>query len=288
MAFLPVVLAGGRGSRLWPLSTPENPKQFLTLFGGRSLFQETLARLDGMDAADAIVICGKEHRLVAAEQARRIGCVHATFVIEPFGRNTAPAAALAALLVARERPDTALLILPSDHLIADAARFHKAIATAAPLAADGGIVAFGIPPDRAEAGYGYIRRGRPLSGGAAFAIDGFVEKPDVATARRLLDEGGHDWNSGMFMVRADRYIDELHRHRPDILDACLRTTASARPAAGFVDMDPSAFETCAAVSIDHAIMEKTDAGAVVPLDAGWDDLGSWPSLLRALPTPSKP
>lgn len=284
MAFLPVLLAGGSGVRLWPLSTPDRPKQFLPLVGGRSLLQETIARLAGTDAADPLVICGARHRLLAHEQLCRIGCGGATLLIEPAGRSTAPAAALAALLALGRDRDAVLLILPCDHLIADVPRFHAAIAIAARLAAEGRIVAFGIAPDRAETGYGYIRRGLPLAGGTAFAIDGFVEKPDAETARRLADEGRHDWNSGMFMVRADLYVEELGRHRPDILDACRAAMDLAVFDAPFVAVDAAAFSACASEPIDRAIMERTDRGAVVPLDAGWHDIGSWPSLRRALPT----
>ena len=282
MTFLPVILAGGCGTRLWPLSTPDSPKQFLPLTEGRSLFQETIARLVGTGASAPLVICNENHHIIAQEQLRGIGIEKTTFLLEPVGRSTAPAAALAALLTAGRQPDTVLLILPSDHMIADIACFHEAVATAAAFAASGNIAAFGIAPDHAETGYGYIRRGRALRDGRAFAIESFVEKPDAETALRLLNSGDHHWNSGMFMVRADRYIDELGRHRPDILEACRHALCAGGPATQSVHVDAAAFASCASISIDRAVMEKTDTGVMVPLDAGWSDIGSWPSLWRAL------
>lgn len=281
--FLPVILAGGAGTRLWPLSSERLPKPFHALGGTQSLLQRTAERLRALDACAPLIVCSEEHRFLAAEHLRRAGVADAAFLLEPFGRNTAPALALAALYAEALQDNPLLLVLPADHVIADVPRFRKVIETAAPLARGGHIVTFGIAPDRADTGYGYIRSGAPLGDGLAFAVAGFEEKPERATAEHYLAVGAHYWNSGMFMVRASRYLEELDRHQPAIASACRAALPPAARDAQFIHVDAEAFQDCPSLSIDHAVMEKTDAAAIVPLDAGWSDIGTWQALWRAGP-----
>ena len=281
--FLPVIMAGGSGTRLWPLSRQLFPKQFHALAGEQTLLQQTVTRLDGTGADEPLLICNEEHRFLVAEQLRLIGHGNATIVLEPAGRNTAPAIALAALQATATGDDPLLLVLAADHSMKDVQRFHAAIAAAVPLAEAGHLVTFGIVPHRAETGYGYIRRGDPLPGGAGYSVASFAEKPDRDTAERYVASGDHFWNSGIFMFRASRYLEELERYRPDILAATRRAVASTRPDMQFVRVDAEAFAACPADSIDYAVMEKTDAAAMVPLDAGWNDIGSWAALWEVLP-----
>ena len=282
MSLLPVIMAGGSGTRLWPLSRQLHPKQFLALGSGtQTMLQETVARMQGLDARQPVVICNEEHRFLAAEQMRQIGHEGARILLEPVGRNTAPAIALAALDAMARKPADApaplLLVLAADHLIRDAEAFRTAVRAAESLAQAGSLVTFGVVPDRPETGYGYIEQGTPC-GESGHAVKRFVEKPDLATAQQYLQNGGYLWNSGMFLMRADRYLEELKLWAPDILHAC--QSAMAQPAAdmSFVRVDRAAFEACRSDSIDYAVMEKTDAAVVVPLDAGWSDVGSWASL----------
>jgi len=276
--FVPVILSGGTGSRLWPLSRQLNPKQFLALTDDHStMLQQTVSRLSGLDVGAPLVICNEEHRFLAAEQLRLAGQPDARVVLEPFGRNTAPAIALAALQTVAEGGDGMLLVLAADHLIGDVAAFHKSVNKALPLAEAGKLVTFGVVPGSAETGYGYIKKGSTLDNGG-FAVEGFVEKPDHATAQNYLESGDYLWNSGMFLFKASRYLEELERFRPDILEACRIALKGAAKDLHFTRVDQGAFAACPEESVDYAVMEKTSSAAVVPMDAGWSDIGSWSAL----------
>jgi mannose-1-phosphate guanylyltransferase / mannose-6-phosphate isomerase len=275
----PVVLSGGSGTRLWPLSRELYPKQLLPLVGERTMLQETVLRLGGLDAAPAIVVCNDAHRFLVAEQLRQLDATPQAIILEPVGRNTAPAIALAALRATR---DALLLVLPADHVIRDVPAFQAAVRAATPAAQAGKLVTFGIVPAAAETGYGYIKQAAALGDGT-FAIERFIEKPDAARAASFLQQGGYYWNSGMFLFRADRYLEELGRHAPDIAQAARAALAGASPDLDFVRVDKAAFEACRADSIDYAVMEKTRDAVVVPLAAGWSDVGSWSALHEALP-----
>jgi mannose-1-phosphate guanylyltransferase len=282
VSFQPVVMAGGTGSRLWPLSRQLNPKQFLVLADASlSLLQATIARLDGLSAAAPNLVCNEEHRFLAAEQLRQIGMENAGILLEPVGRNTAPAIALAALqaLEAAEdkSEDPILLILAADHLIRDLDAFHQSIHHALGQARQGKLVTFGIVPTHPETGYGYIERGDEQASGS-YGVKRFVEKPDAAVAQEYLASGNYLWNSGMFMFGARRYLEELELYRPDILAACRLALAGSSCDAPFTRVDAAAFAACPDESIDYAVMEHTDSAVVVPLDAGWSDIGAWSSL----------
>ncbi|MDN2566086.1 mannose-1-phosphate guanylyltransferase/mannose-6-phosphate isomerase [Aquibium sp. A9E412] len=274
---VPVVMAGGSGTRLWPVSRKLYPKQFCALTGERTMLQETAARLSGLDAAAPLVVCNEEHRFLAAEQLRQIGQDAAAVILEPVGRNTAPAIALAALHATAGGEDPLLLVLAADHLIVDVAAFQASVAKAVRLAEAGRLVTFGIVPQRAETGYGYVRRGAPL-GDDGHAVDRFEEKPDAATAEAFVASGDYYWNSGMFLFRAGVYLGELERHAPAILAACRAAYAGAAVDMDFVRVAAGPFAAGPSDSIDYAVMEKTGAAAVVPLDAGWSDIGSWDAL----------
>ena len=280
MTLCPVILAGGSGSRLWPLSRRLNPKQFLALSGESTLLQATLARLEGLDAAAPLVICNEEHRFLAAEQVRRAGVDDATLLLEPVGRNTAPAIALAALQATAAGDDPLLLVLAADHYIEDAVALRASVDTARALARDGWLVTFGVVPTAAETGYGYIERGAALAAGG-HAVRRFVEKPDAATARQYLDAGTFYWNSGMFLFRASVWLRELAAFRPEMLAACRDALAGGVRDLDFLRVDAEAFSRCPGDSIDYAVMEKTEAAAVVPLATGWSDIGSWSALWAA-------
>lgn len=282
---IPVIMAGGSGTRLWPLSRTQYPKQFLPLNSDLSMLQETVSRLGSVDQVS--LICNEEHRFLAAEQMRVLNQPCSIF-LEPVGRNTAPAIALAALkAVSQGQGSECLLVLAADHVIENEAAFRDAIAKAEPLAKEGALVTFGIVPTQPETGYGYIRAdvSHPLSEvrnegqmTEAYAVAEFVEKPDLATAESYLAEGGYYWNSGMFMFRADRYLEELGKFRPDILAACEQAMQATVADMDFVRVDAAAFEACPDESVDYAVMEKTDRAVVLPLDAGWSDVGSWAAL----------
>ena len=274
---LPVIMAGGSGSRLWPLSRQLNPKQFLPLTGEATLFQYTLVRLEGLTDAPPLLLCNEEHRFLAAEQLRQAGVDSATLMLEPVGRNTAPAIALAALQATADGSDPDLLVLAADHAIQDTAAFHDSVRAALPLAAEGRLVTFGIVPTAAETGYGYIQRGEALESGG-FSVARFVEKPDPATAQAYLEGGEHYWNSGMFLFRASAYLAALERHQPEMLAACRAAVAGGSRETDFVRVEAEAFAASPADSIDYAVMEKVDNAAMVPLDAGWSDIGSWSAL----------
>jgi mannose-1-phosphate guanylyltransferase/mannose-6-phosphate isomerase len=276
----PVILSGGSGTRLWPMSRSLYPKQLLALFGEASLLQETAQRIvERPGFAPPLVVANEEHRFIIAEQLRAIGATPAALLLEPVGRNTAPAAAVAALRIAGSDPDGLMLVMPSDHAIADPAAFQQAVEQAAAAALTGLLVTFGITPERAETGYGYIARGGAIAGcNGAFAVKGFVEKPDTAQAERYVAAGDHFWNSGIFLFPVGLYLAELDRLRPDMLAACKKALAAAKSDADFVRLDKAAFAECPADSIDYAVMEHTGRAAVVPVGMGWSDLGSWDAL----------
>ncbi|WP_273426625.1 mannose-1-phosphate guanylyltransferase/mannose-6-phosphate isomerase [Marinobacter sp.] len=275
----PVIIAGGSGSRLWPLSRQLNPKQFLALTDEDStMLQQTVSRLKGLNIGGPVIICNEEHRFLAAEQMGLAGEDGAQIILEPVGRNTAPAIALAALQsVAAGGEDDLLLVLAADHLIGDAAAFRDTVSRALPLAESGKLVTFGIVPGKAETGYGYIQKGAGLDTGG-FVVERFVEKPDYGTAQSYLESGDYLWNSGMFLFKASRYLEELERFRPDILEACRTALNGAAKDLHFTRVDQGAFAACPEESVDYAVMEKTSSAAVVPMDAGWSDIGSWSAL----------
>lgn len=273
---LPVIMAGGTGSRLWPLSRDLMPKQFLKLNGTDTLLQDTVNRLQNLNALPPLVICNEEHRFIAAEQLRQIHLLDHNIILEPVGRNTAPAIAIAALTAIKKNQDPLLLVLAADHVIADTQSFEKAVAQAQKLAEQDKLVTFGIVPTHAETGYGYICRGESIDN--AFVVQQFVEKPDAATAAQYISSGKYYWNSGMFMFKASRYLAELKIHRPDIYAACEEAMSEVNPDLDFIRINKDAFIACPDDSVDFAVMEKTSAAVVVPLDAGWSDVGSWSSL----------
>ncbi|WP_282266862.1 mannose-1-phosphate guanylyltransferase/mannose-6-phosphate isomerase [Stenotrophomonas sp. PS02298] len=272
---LPVILSGGSGTRLWPLSREAYPKQFLQLAGEHSMLQSTWLRVADVATQAPLVVANEAHRFVAAEQLQQVGSTSSAILLEPVGRNTAPAIAAAALEACRDGADPLLLVLPSDHLIRDVAHFHRAILDAADIAEQGKLVTFGIQPTAPETGYGYIKA---VAGEGARAIERFVEKPDLATAQDYVASGEYYWNSGMFLFRASRYLQELERLQPQILAACRTSWQKARRDADFIRLDADAFKASPSDSIDYAVMEKTADAAVVPLDAGWSDVGSWTAL----------
>lgn len=277
---VPVVLSGGSGTRLWPMSRESYPKQLLALTADRSLLQETLARVGNRSVFGApIIVCNSEHRFIVAEQIKQLDMTPHNIVLEPVGRNTAPAIAAAALMLAEEDPATLMLVLPSDHTIADSAAFLSAVSTAATAASDGALVTFGIRPDAPETGYGYIHRGSALAGHAGcFEVAEFVEKPDAATAAAYLSAGNYDWNSGMFLLSAEGYLAELERLEPEMLDACRDAIKGSEKDLDFLRLGEEAFARCPSRSIDYAIMEHTVRAAVVPAEMGWNDIGSWTAL----------
>ena len=272
---LPVILSGGSGTRLWPLSREAYPKQFLQLAGANSMLQSTWLRVADVATQPPIVVANEAHRFIAAEQLQQAGTTPSAILLEPIGRNTAPAIAAAALEACRDGADPLLLVLPSDHLIHDVAHFHRAILDAAAVAEQGKLVTFGIQPTAPETGYGYIKA---IAGEGTRAIERFVEKPDLATAQAYIATGEYYWNSGMFLFRASRYLQELERLQPQILAACRASWDKARRDADFIRLDADAFKASPSDSIDYAVMEKTADAAVVPLDAGWSDVGSWTAL----------
>jgi mannose-1-phosphate guanylyltransferase/mannose-6-phosphate isomerase len=280
--FVPVILSGGAGTRLWPLSRELYPKQLLPLMGEHTMLQETAKRLKGLEATAPIVVCNEAHRFLVAEQLRLLSITPRAIVLEPFGRNTAPAIALAALTAlktAAKGEDPVLLVLPADHVIRDVAAFQTAAVAASVAAENGQLATFGVVPHSPETGYGYIRRGESLGGVQRIAQ--FVEKPSLTRAQGFVASGDHYWNSGMFVFRARRYLDELEKFAPAIAAACRESLDEAKADLDFTRVDPKRFETCPSDSIDYAVMEKTADAVVVALDAGWSDVGSWASLHAA-------
>ena len=284
---IPVILSGGSGSRLWPLSREMYPKQLLALTGPKTMLQDTLVRVAGIPGAGApIVVCNEAHRFMVAEQMRALPMLAAAIILEPVGRNTAPAVALAALQALKIDPLAALIVAPADHVIRDVKAFHRAAEIALAQAAAGKLVTFGIVAYAPETGYGYIRR-RTLPGEGtqqAYAVAEFVEKPPLELARRFVESGSYYWNSGIFVFQAARYIEELRHFAPDILSVAAAALVAASTDLDFVRIDKGIFETSRSDSIDYAVMEKTRDAMVVPLDAGWSDVGSWSSLCDALPS----
>jgi mannose-1-phosphate guanylyltransferase / mannose-6-phosphate isomerase len=275
----PVVLSGGSGTRLWPMSRTLYPKQLLTLLGRDSLLQQTVRRVvDDVRFAAPVLVANEEHRFIIAEQLREIAVVPRGLLLEPIGRNTAPAACVAALVLSETEPNPLMLVMPSDHTIGDAEAFRAAVDLAATAASSGALVSFGISPERAETGYGYIRRGWMLETEGAFTIAEFVEKPGPEQAKQYLASGEYVWNSGIFLFPARLYIDELERLRPAMVAACRRALTEGRQESDFIRLDKDAFSTCDSDSIDYAVMEKTRRAAVVPVAMGWSDIGSWDAL----------
>ncbi|EDM3820365.1 mannose-1-phosphate guanylyltransferase/mannose-6-phosphate isomerase [Salmonella enterica subsp. enterica serovar Adjame] len=281
-----VVMAGGTGSRLWPLSRELYPKQFLQLSGKNSLLQTTLLRLSALACNEPLVITNEQHRFIVAEQLRQIDQLHNNIILEPYGRNTAPAIALAALsaLKRKEQEDPLLLVLAADHIIAKEEVFCNAVKKAVPIAENGNIVTFGIIPEYAETGYGYIERGAPFSVNANstetdfYHVKNFVEKPDRLKAEKYISTGDYFWNSGIFMFKATVYLNELKKFRPDIYSVCEQVLSSSYRDLDFIRLPEALFKDCPAESIDFAVMEKTERCIVCPIDIGWSDVGSWQSL----------
>ena len=271
----PVILSGGSGTRLWPLSREAHPKQFLPVIGEHSLLQATALRLQGLDAAAPIVVAGETHRFLVAEQLHAIGLPPSALLLEPAGRNTAPAIAVAAFQALATDQDAVLLVMPSDHAIQDVSRFQAAVRLALPAARDGGLVTFGIVPEAPETGFGYIKA---APGEGVRTIERFVEKPDAATAAAYVASGDYFWNSGMFLFRARVYLDELAKAHPLMVELAERAVARARRDADFIRLDPDAFSAMASDSIDYAVMEKTANGRILPVSVGWSDVGSWQAL----------
>ncbi|HEY0282759.1 MAG TPA: mannose-1-phosphate guanylyltransferase/mannose-6-phosphate isomerase, partial [Rhizomicrobium sp.] len=275
----PVILSGGSGTRLWPLSRSAMPKQLLALDGAQTMIQNTVLRAGLPGAVPPILICNDAHRFLVAEQMQAIGVRPGAIVLEPQGRNTAPAAAVAALIAAESDPKAIVLLLPSDHVVAKEAAFRDAVAVALRAAEAGNIVTFGMAPTKPETGYGYIQRGGALPGiDGAFKVRRFVEKPDGETAARYLADGGYFWNSGMFVFRADVLLEETARHVPEVMPAVREAVAKAKRDPDFIRLDGESFARAPNISIDYGVMEHTGRAALVPCAIGWSDVGSWSSL----------
>lgn len=274
---IPIIMAGGSGTRLWPLSRSLYPKQFLSLINENSLLQETLKRLDGLNCLPPVIVSNNEHRFIVAEQLRQFGVDDFQIILEPVGRNTAPAVALAALKSLELHGDHHMLVLAADHAIQDIEAFHAAVLAAEQESVDNKLVTFGIVPTKPETGYGYIKKGEQVKN-SVFKVNSFVEKPDLETAKIISNKKCYLWNSGMFMFKASVYLDELKKFRPDILAACKESLSSASTDLDFIRLNSDVFAECPDESIDYAVMEKTQDCVVIPLDADWSDIGSWTSL----------
>ncbi|TLU86151.1 MAG: mannose-1-phosphate guanylyltransferase/mannose-6-phosphate isomerase [Chlorobium sp.] len=277
---IPVILSGGSGTRLWPLSRSLYPKQLLALSGEKTMLQDTVLRLDAVEGTGPVYcICNESHRFLVAEQLREIKAETGGIVLEPFGRNTAPAAAVAAMLVEKAYPGAVMLILPADHVILDSGAFGAAVAAGKTAAEEGRLVTFGIVPLSPETGYGYVRvSAKEKDEHGVYPVIRFVEKPDREKAEEYLASGDYYWNSGMFLFKAEAYLDELGRQNPAMIDACRESLDKAAEDLDFLRLDPASFQSCPSDSIDYAVMEKTAKAALVPLDAGWNDVGAWSSL----------
>jgi mannose-1-phosphate guanylyltransferase/mannose-6-phosphate isomerase len=279
---VPVILSGGAGTRLWPLSRELYPKQFLPLAGQHTMIQETLLRLRGLtDLGAPIIVCNEDHRFLVAEQMRQIDCRPSAIVLEPVGRNTAPAVAVAALH--GEKTDDVMLVLPADHVIKDLPAFHAAVKKGLAAAEAGKLVTFGIVPTAPETGYGYIRAAAAGKKADSLAIEAFVEKPDLKTAEKYLKAGNYYWNSGMFMFKPSVLLAELKKHAAKIAPACRKALAEGSSDNDFVRLNREDFAACPSISIDYAVMEKTGLGVMIPLAAGWNDVGSWAALADVNP-----
>jgi mannose-1-phosphate guanylyltransferase/mannose-6-phosphate isomerase len=278
----PVILSGGAGSRLWPLSRSLFPKQLLALIGERSLIQDTVLRVQGKEFLPPLIICNVEHRFLIAEQMRASEIKPPAIVLEPAGRNTAPAAAIASLMVAEKDPDGIILLMPADHIIRNRAAFLEALNHAIAAAEKDNLVTFGIAPDSPETGYGYMRRGAALPGlPGCFTVARFVEKPDAATAAGYIAAGDYGWNSGMFVFKASLFLSELERLEPELLAHCRTALENAKEDLDFLRLEPASFTKAKSISIDFAVMERTDKAAMVPVEMDWSDIGSWESLWAA-------
>ena len=287
---IPVILSGGSGSRLWPLSRALRPKQFLGLTGEQTLFQMTLQRLTRLvDPLRPIVVANDDHRFLVADQCLQMGVTPKALLLEPVARNTAPAIAAAALAAQDDGQDPVLLVLPSDHVFSNVAAFEAAVRVGEQAAQGGAMVTFGIVPTAPETGYGYVKASgsaadsRAAPGAGAYSVEAFVEKPDLATAQRYVTDGHYFWNSGMFMFKASVFLAELERLNPAMLSACQKAVSAAKRDLDFVRLDPDAFAASPSDSIDYAVMEKTDKAVVVPLDAGWNDVGAWSAVWQVQP-----
>ena len=287
MQLQPVILSGGSGTRLWPLSRQAYPKQFLSLLGEQTMLQATAGRVVGLDAGiellPPLVVCNEDHRFLVAEQLREVDQSPAAIILEPIGRNTAPALTLAALAARQDGADPVLIAMPADHVIGDADSFRAQVRAAAPLAEAGDVITFGIVPNAPETGFGYIKRGAPLSDTGAYLLERFVEKPDLATAEQYLASGDYLWNAGIFMLKASRWLELIGRYQADILAACEAAVGAGQADLDFCRVDKQQFLACPADSIDYAVMEPLsnaeDARALVlPLDAQWSDIGAWSAL----------
>lgn len=275
---VPVILSGGSGTRLWPLSRKMHPKQLLPLLNETTLLQDTINRFKTADDIDhAVVICNESYRFMVAEQIRQSKIKGVDIILEPFGRNTAPAIALAAFNAIQDEKDPVLLVLPADHDIRDVDGFLEAVKIGQKQSESGNLITFGIVPDRPETGYGYINAGDLIDDGC-YSVAGFVEKPDSATAESYIEQGSYYWNSGMFMFKASTYLDALERLAPEMFEACQKAYNKSDKDMDFLRIDEAAFETCPSDSIDYAIMEKVDNAVVIPVDIGWSDVGSWAAL----------
>lgn len=274
----PIIIAGGTGSRLWPISRETFPKQFQKLHGEMSMLQNTLLRLQGLDCLPPLVICNENHRFLVAEQLRQIEQLGGNIILEPMGKNTAPAIALAAFYATRNGENPNFLVLAADHVILDTEAFQTAVKQALPYIEDDKLVTFGIVPQSPETGYGYIQCGKPLGENRGFVVNQFVEKPDLATAESYLAAGNYLWNSGMFAFKANNYLNELKQHRADIYQSCENAIHHFSSDLDFIRIDPDIFSHCPDDSIDYSVMEKTCDAVVVPMDAGWSDVGAWSSL----------
>jgi mannose-1-phosphate guanylyltransferase/mannose-6-phosphate isomerase len=278
MQIIPVILSGGSGTRLWPLSRKQYPKQYLPLVGDNTMLQETILRLSGLDnLADPIIVCNADHRFLVAEQCQQIDITNPTILLEPIGRNTAPAIAAAALQSLKQTDDAVLLVLSADHAIQDVEAFHQAINIASKQAQGGKLATFGIVPTDANTGYGYIKASKDDADGA-HKVEEFVEKPDLKTAEKYLEQGNYLWNSGMFMFKAATLIDELTVHSLDIVNSVSDAVNNAEQDLDFIRLDKQAFGSSPSNSIDYALMEKNDNVVVIPLDAQWNDIGAWSAL----------
>ena len=279
MTLYPVILSGGSGSRLWPLSREFFPKPLLPLVSEQTLLQETATRLDGLaGVGDAVYVCNEEHRFLVAEQIAEIGKTPSTIILEPEGRNTAPALTLAALYLVKRDADAMMVVMPADHVMTVPQQFVEAVEQGSHNAEQGALVTFGIVPASPETGYGYIKRDEQVDDSAAYRVARFVEKPDRETAEQYVSEGDYFWNSGIFLMRADRWLDEISQHRPDILKACRQAMNKGTQDSDFFRVNKQDFNECPGDSIDYAVMEKTDRAVVVPISAGWSDIGAWSAL----------
>lgn len=272
----PVIMCGGNGSRLWPLSRNAFPKQFLSLNSSQTMLQDTIARIAQLDANPPLFVCNEQHRFIVAEQLRQSQCSNSGILLEPTGRNTAPAIALSAFKAVEQESDVLLLVLAADHVIQNQPSFLQSVAAARVLAEQGKLVTFGIVPTEPHTGYGYIRQGS--KSGAGYEVAEFVEKPDFPTAQNYLANGNYLWNSGMFLFKASRYLEELQKFRLDIFEVCKNAFLTAKADLDFIRVDKDIFASCPDESIDYAVMEHTQDAVVIPMDAGWSDVGSWSSL----------